>query len=283
MNPRAVLLPAVATALVLVATVGGSSPAAHVGGGKPSAVDLLSSAHPTGPLPTVVDRAYDDDAWVRSFDLSADAAAITSATCDGCVGESTTLQVVYASRARRARLDNVANAWAQECEGCTGTALSVQVVVLRGRPTTMPNNRALSVSAACTGCRTSAVAFQVVLVSDDAVPMSQGELADLRAWFDEQAAAVRASVTGPLPEPPAPEPTPTTEPTPTSDPTPTEPTPTEPTSKPAPTIAPPTPTLSGTSGRRARRDAASALNALERLLENALDADAVSADVELSR
>ncbi|MDR7253268.1 hypothetical protein J2X46_002253 [Nocardioides sp. BE266] len=282
MIPRAVVLPAVATALVLVATVGGSSPAAHVGGAKPSAVDLLSSAHPTGPLPTVVDRAYDVDAWVRSFDLSADAAAITSATCDGCVGESTTLQVVYASRARRARLDNVANAWAQECEGCTGTALSVQVVVLRGRPTTMPNNRALSVSAACTGCRTSAAAFQVVLVSDDAVPMSQGELADLRAWFEAQAAAMRGSVTGTLPEPPAPteEPTPTTEPTPTSDPTPTEPTPT---SKPAPTIAPPTPTLSGTSTRRARRDAASALNALERLLENALDAEAVSADVDLSR
>lgn len=285
MNPRAVLLPAVASALVLVATVGGSSPAAHVGGGRPSAVDLLSSAHPTGAMPDVVDRAYDADAWVRGFDLSADAAAITSATCDGCAGESTTLQVAYANRARRARLDNVANAWAQECEGCTGTALSVQVVVLRGRPTAMPNNRALSVAAACTACRTSAVAFQVVLISDDAAPMSEGELADLRAWFDEQAAVVRASVTGPLPEPPAPteEPTPTTDPTPTTEPTPTEPTPTEPTSKPAPTIAPPTPTLSGTTSRRARRDAASALDALERLLENALDADAVSADVDLSR
>ena len=58
--------------------------------------------------------------------------ATTSADCDGCVGESTALQVVYAPRATQARLDNTAIAWTQACEGCTGTALSVQVVVLPG-------------------------------------------------------------------------------------------------------------------------------------------------------
>jgi hypothetical protein len=221
-------------------------------------------------MPAVVDRAYDGRGVIRGIDVSADAAALTSTTCDGCAGESTTLQVVYASRARRARVDNVATAWAQECAGCTGTALSVQVVVLRGRPTAVPNNRALSVTAACDSCRTSALAFQVVLVADDAAPMGEAELAGLRAWFDEQAAVVRASVTQ----------VPTQDPTPTGDPTPTEPTPT-----PGATGRPP---KSGGSDpikpdRLMRRDATSALAELQSLLTDALDADPVSADVEISR
>lgn len=272
MNRRAFLLPAVATALVLVATSGGSSPAAHPDGGKPSTIDLLSSAHPSGAMPAVVDRAYDGRGAIRGIDVSADAAALASTTCDGCAGESTTLQVVYANRARRARVDNVANAWAQECTGCTGTALSVQVVVLRGRPTAVPNNRALSVTAACDSCRTSALAFQVVLVADDAQPMGEDELAGLRAWFDEQAAVVRASVTGPLPQPPAP----TQEPTPTTAPTPTPPTA-------SPTKSPEDPGPNKPPSRKLRRDATSALAELQALLTDALDADPVSADVEISR
>lgn len=272
MNRRAFLLPAVATALVLVATAGGSSPAAHPDR-RSSATDLLASAHPTGAMPTAAERAYDDRVWIRGSDVSADTAALTSTTCDGCVGESTTLQVVYANRARRARLDNVANAWAQACSGCTGTALSVQVVVLRGRPTVVPNNRALSVTAACDSCRTSALAFQVVLVADDAAPMSDEELAGLQAWFDQQAAVVRASVSGPLPTE---QPTATPTPTATGDPTPTGP---------ASTGRPP---KGGTTDpikpdRLMRRDATSALAELEALLTTALDADPVSADVEVGR
>ncbi|KQV77416.1 hypothetical protein ASC64_00765 [Nocardioides sp. Root122] len=281
MNPRSVVLAAVTTAVVLVATIGGSSPAAHPDG-RIGAVDLLSSAHPSVAVPTVVDRAYEGRGWLRGTDVSADAAAITSATCDGCAGESTTLQVVYAGRARLARLDNVATAWAQGCVRCTGTALSVQVVVLRGRPTTVPDNRALSVTAACEGCRTSALAFQVVLVADDAEPMGAGELAGLRSWFDEQAAVLRAWVGPAEPQPPSPtpEPTQTTEPTPPTDPSPTQ--------QPTPTASPATPSPAdpaapGTSSRRARRDAVSALADLERLLTGALDAEAVAADVDLSR
>ncbi|CUR58353.1 exported hypothetical protein [metagenome] len=278
MNPRRVVLPAVAAAVVLVATIGGSSPAAHPDG-RTGGGDLLSSAHPSGAMPTVVDRAYEGRGWLRGADVSADAAAITSSTCDGCAGESTTLQVVYAGRARRARLDNVATAWAQECVRCTGTALSVQVVVLRGRPTTVPSNRALSVTAACEGCRTTALAFQVVLVADDAEPMGEGELAGLRAWFDEQAAVLRAWVGPAEPQPPSPtpDPTPTTDPTSTTDPSPTQ--------QPTPTASPDPadPGSSVTSSRRARRDAVSALADLERLLSGALDAEAVAADVDLSR
>ena len=279
MNPRSALVPVVAAAVALVAITGGSSPAAHPDP-RQGGLDLLSSAHPTAATPRIVDRAYDARGWIRVPDVSADSAAVTSVTCDGCAGESTTLQVVYAHRATRARLDNVATAWSQECEACTGTALSVQVVVLRGRPATMPNNRAIALNAACAGCRTSALAFQVVLVADSAEPLGSGELADLRAWVDEQAALLRASVLAPLPEPPTPtpSPTPTVEPTETLTPTP-EPTKPVPTTDPG--IAPPDPT--GTSPRRARRQATNALAELEGLLTRALDADTVASDVEVAR
>ena len=272
MNPRAAVAPIVAAAVVLVAVVGGSSPAAQP---DPEGrnIDLLASAHPTTWKQSVSDTAY-DVAWSRDAYLKADAAAVASATCDACVGESTTLQVVYARWPRRARLDNVANAWAQECLACTSTALSVQVVVLRGRPVAMPNNRALSVTAACEGCRTAALAFQVVLVADDVGPLSAEELAELRAWVDGQEATLRASVTEPLVEqelPPSPSPTPTETTTPSA----------------SPTLTPGTLTTRPTSqvrpAARARRDAVSALGELEDLLADALDAETVSADVEQSR
>lgn len=271
MNPRAALAPIVAGAVILVAVVAGSSPAAQP---DPEArnIDLLASAHPTSWKQWVRDSAY-DDSWTRDAYLKADAAALSSATCDACFGESAALQVVYASGSRRARLDNAASAWAQGCRACRSTALSVQVVVLRGRPVTMPNNRALSGTVACEGCRTAALAFQVVLVADTAGPLSTDELAELRAWVDEQEAALRDSVSTPLIEA---ELTPTPTPTPTATPTPSA----SPTLSPA-TVAPRTRPTSEV--RRARRDAASALRELEGLLTDALDAETVSADVELSR
>jgi hypothetical protein len=196
---------------------------------------------------------------------------------------------VYAARARRARLDNVADAWAQGCTRCASTALSVQVVVLRGRPDAVPNNRAVALNAACDTCRASALAFQVVLVSDDATPLREAEMADLRRWFDEQAAALRASVV--MPEPlsptltasPAAEPTTSASPDPTASPTGTPtgtPTPYAVPSS-APTTLPPAPLER--SARAARRDAASALEGLTALLADALDAEPVSADVEVGR
>ncbi len=90
--------------------------------------------------PVVSDAAF-DELKTRDWDVKSDAAATTSADCDGCAGESTALQIVYASRAGLARLDNSAVAWTQTCQGCTGTALSVQVVVLSGRSEVRPNNR----------------------------------------------------------------------------------------------------------------------------------------------
>ncbi|PKH37968.1 hypothetical protein SAMN05192575_1011054 [Nocardioides alpinus] len=276
MKRRTAVAPIVAGALVLVAVLGGASPAAHP---DPWArtLDLVASAHPTSAEPSVSDTAY-AAVRVRGPAVEADTAALTSTTCDGCVGESTALHVVYVPRARRAGLDNVATAWAQECQGCTSTALSVQVVVLAGRPEAVPNNRALSLTAACDGCRTSALAFQVVLVADRAAPLGAEELAGLRAWVDEQAALLRASVAAPLPDPP------TTEATPT--PTPTE----TPTETPSVTVPSPSPAPSTSAGRpvlrdpqRLRRDAVSAIDELEALLTAALPAVVASADVDVSR
>lgn len=276
MTPRRALVPVVAAAAAVaaVAVAGGSSTGARPSG--PTALDLVSSAHPTGAMPAVADRAFDARVWAGGLGVSVDTAALTSTTCDGCAGESTSLHVVYADRAQRAQLDNVATAWTQECRSCAASALSVQVVVLHGRPTTVPNNRALALDAACSLCRTAAVAYQVVLVADDAQPMTDAEVAELRAWFDEQAAVVRQSVVDPA-DPQGPTPT---EPTPTTSPTPT---PTRPPDPADPTASTPAPRPAAAGSRRVRRDAVSALGALERLLTSALDADAVAADVDVSR
>lgn len=275
MSPRSAVVPVVVAALVLVASIGGSSPAAHPGPTQ-GTLDLLASAHPTAVEPVVADAAH-DVVRARGRDVEADTAALTSTTCDGCTGEGTALHVVYLSRPQRADLDNVATAWAQECTGCTSTALSVQVVVVRGAPTLAPNNRALSLTAACQGCRTSALAFQVVLAADRATPLSADALGELRAWFDEQAAALRASVV--VAPPPSPTPTPTPSPTPSQEPTVT------PTPYALPsgdvTTAPPPPLARPTGARKLRRDAMGALGVLEQLLSDDLDAETLSADVEV--
>lgn len=261
MISRAAVAPLVVSALLLVATAGGSSPAAHPDP-EPRALDLLASAHPTSAEPTVSDVAF-DHVRARGRAVQADTAALTSTTCEGCAGESSALHVVYVPRGREARLDNVANAWVQECQWCTSAALSVQVVVLRGRPVAVPNNRAVSLTAACFSCRTSALAFQVVLVADHATALSDEAVAELQAWFDEQVAVVRSMVAFPAGET-QPEPQP-------------EPEPTDGTTTPGPLPGEPR------TARRVRRDAVSALGELEQLLVTDLDAETLSADIEVSR
>jgi hypothetical protein len=84
----------------------------------------------------------------------------------------------------------------------------------------------------------------------------------MRSWFDEQIAALRASVTGPLPEPsPTPEPSPSASPT-------------EPTDG---TLGRPY------AGRRAQRVSTEALAELESLVTAGLDARPILADVDLGR
>jgi hypothetical protein len=244
--------------LLLAGGVGTSSGAARWSppGRTP---DLAASAHPSSARPAVTDQAFAEGA-TRERDVDADASGTSSATCDGCTAESATLQVLHVSRADAARLDNSAVAWTQACTGCTATSLSAQVVVVRGRPALVPNNRALALNAGCTSCRTTAAAFQVVVVADRATRLSAEALAELRAWFDDQAAQVRASVALPAVDP-APDPT----------------------ASPAPDPAP------SPSRRARRRDAASeqqaataALAALTGLVTEELSGVAVASDVALT-
>ena len=125
------------------------------------------------------------------------AVATSSATCDGCAGESIALQVLYLPRATQADLDNAAERpGPASASSATSTALSVQVVVLREWSRLVPNNRAMAVNAACEGCRTAAAAFQLVVVAPEVQRMSRDALAELEAWVDEQAAALRPPVPG---------------------------------------------------------------------------------------
>lgn len=259
----------VIAAALLVAGLQYASPGAD---NDPEArdLDLLTSAQPTTAQPAVDDVALGDVA-TRARDVKADAAATTSADCDGCYGISAALQVVYATRARQARLDNSAVAWTQACDGCTAAALSAQVVVLPSWSQALPNNRAMAVTAACTGCRAASVAFQVVVVADRGRRLSRASLADMRSWFDEQIAALRASVTGPLPEPsPTPDPSPSASPT-------------EPTDGTSPLLEPNDTLGRPYAGRRAQRVSTEALAELESLVTAGLDARPILADVDLGR
>jgi hypothetical protein len=258
----------VIAAVLLVAGVEYSAPGAYPDP-DPRNLDLLASAQPTTAQMVVSDAAF-DELKTRDWDIKADAAATTSASCDGCVGESTALQIVYASRANQARLDNSAIAWTQACQGCTGAALSVQVVVLPGPSEARLNNRAMAVTAGCTGCRTASAAFQVVVVDARARRLSRESLAGLKSWFDEQAAALRASVALPSTEP-SPSPDPTASP------------PAEPTDGTSVPTGPTDPLGRPYAGRRAKRVSTEALAELESLVTTGLDAEAILADVDLGR
>ena len=245
----------VIAAVLLVAGLEYAAPGAYPDP-DPRNFDLLASAQPTTAQMVARDAAF-DEFRTRDWDIKADAAATTSASCDGCVGESTALQIVYASRANQARLDNSAIAWTQDCQGCTGAALSVQVVVLPSPTEARPNNRAMAVTAACTGCRTASAAFQVVVITTRGRRLSPESLEGLRSWVGEQAAALRASVALPSPEP-SPSPDPTASP------------PADPRGRPY-------------AGRQAKRVSTEALAELESLVTAGLDAEAIIADVDLGR
>ncbi len=174
---------------VLLAGATGSSSAAHPDTGRRD-LDLVASAQPSAALPAVVDDAF-AAVSSRNRDVKADASATSSATCDGCSGDSAALQVVYVARAGQAQLDNAAIAWAKECQSCSATALSVQVVVLRGLPAAIPNNRAMAVNAACEGCRSSSLAFQLVVMDEHARRLSEASIDELRVWMAEQATLLR--------------------------------------------------------------------------------------------
>lgn len=202
MSRRTVVAHALLGAVLLAGTAqaspGESSRARH--DTDPRNLDLTASSHPSTANPVVSDVAY-AVASARERDVKADNTATSSATCDGCTADSASLQILYVARAGQAQLDNSATAWNQACVGCATTALSVQVVVLRGVPTITPNNRAFAVNAACDTCRSTSAAYQLVVVADRARRLSDASVAELRSWFDEQAALLRAPVAVPPAEP----------------------------------------------------------------------------------
>jgi hypothetical protein len=163
----------------------------HIGGRN---MDAASSAQPTAAMPKVTDQSY----LIRYSDkpsIKGDAVATSAAGCDGCEGSANTVQVLYLTGTRLARVDNVATAWSR-CNNCRSKAVSVQLVLLSGDATLVANNRSLAENFECSGCKTVAAAYQVVLQHVAAAP-SASLRQQLQDWAARQDASLNAG-TGPV-------------------------------------------------------------------------------------
>jgi hypothetical protein len=125
--------------------------------------DLVASANPATPHTTDADRAAMFER-ARGKRAQVDAVAAASATCDGCSGTATAVQVIYIGKAKKGTADNLATAWSS-CNDCGAVSVSVQVVVVRPGTDLVARNRAQAVNSSCAGCRTAAVAVQLVVVT----------------------------------------------------------------------------------------------------------------------
>lgn len=161
-------------------------------------LDVVASAQPSDQRRDDTDRVV-AETMVREGDLKADAVATTVTGCHGCRGASSVLQVLYVPGPASARFDNVASAWTQDCWDCTATALAVQVVVIGPGTRARPSNRALAVDDACATCLTATAAFQVVVQVDAVGRLPEAALAEVAAWFEQQARALQAAVLAPAP------------------------------------------------------------------------------------
>jgi hypothetical protein len=162
-------------------------------------LDAGSSAQPTATDPSVRDTSRVITS-TRSRSTKADATATSSATCDGCIGETATVQVVHlGSRRGRASADNLASAWLT-CSGCSTSAVSVQVLVTSSRHPVKVNNRSIAVNSSCSSCCTSAVALHFVVSGRTGRQLSSSAR-DLVAqveegWADRIDTAAKASGDG---------------------------------------------------------------------------------------
>ena len=186
----------VLAALLVVCAGIAAAPAAGPGHHRVRDVDLAASANPSAGDPVVTDEVFSEDAAFRRT-VKSDVTATGSAICDGCDATSTALQVLYVNHGRETSLDNTAVAWTQSCTDCRANSVAVQVVVLRGVPSIVPNNRALAVNAACTSCEVGSLAFQLVVASRRADRLSDDALDEIRAWIDDQVAALRSAAPPP--------------------------------------------------------------------------------------
>lgn len=187
----------VAHAVVAVILLAGAADAVPRGSDTPPRdLDVVASAQPSDQRRTDRDVVV-SDTMVRGAGLKADAVATSTTACHACRAESAVLQVVYVPGPASARFDNVASAWTQDCWDCTSTALAVQLVVIGPGTRARPTNRALAVGETCATCRTATAAFQVVVQVDAVERLADADVTALRAWFDAQAALLRAAVLGP--------------------------------------------------------------------------------------
>lgn len=121
----------------------------------------------------------------------------STADCDGCTAEATTLAVVYGNSPGQVRAANLATSTTTACSDCGTVSISVQVILLRRAGTVQADNRASAVNAGCTGCRASSAAYQTVVVDPRGRPLSSHDLAVLRDWVEDQADQMAAQ--GPAP------------------------------------------------------------------------------------
>ncbi|MBD3923784.1 hypothetical protein IEZ26_04055 [Nocardioides cavernae] len=193
MRARAVVAHAVVATLLLA---GAAQATSRGPADERRHLDLVASAQPSDQRRDDRDVVV-DEVVVREGDLKADAVATSVTACHGCRGESAVLQVIYVPGPAAARFDNVATAWTQDCWDCRATALAVQVIVIGPGTRARPTNRALSVGGSCATCVTATAAFQVVAQVDAVGPLPDPVLAEITAWFDAQAAALRSAVVAP--------------------------------------------------------------------------------------
>lgn len=177
----------IAAITALLVSAAGSSTVAHRNHG-PRNVDLNASAHPGPGAAEVTDSAF-HNGGTRSRHLKADTTAVASSTCDDCAAAAQALEILYVGSVSKAVLDNTAVAWSQ-CANCRAGSLSVQVVVVRKGRSVTANNRASAVNVACENCSTAAAAYQLVVVGDADARLSPRAVRELRAWVDQEAAAL---------------------------------------------------------------------------------------------
>ncbi len=195
MSTRALTLYVVLLSVLVAGTADATSRSAPTSRRQ---VDLVASAQPSDQRRADHDAAF-SEVMVRGRGVKADTVATTTTQCHGCDGQSTALHVIYVPGPAAARFDNVASAWTQDCWDCTATALSVQVVVVGSRTRTRPTNRSLAAGQACASCLTASAAFQVVVQVEEVARLPDALLAEIRTWFDAEAAALRTPGVAPSP------------------------------------------------------------------------------------
>ena len=192
MTARGVAVHVVLASLLLASAASASSR----GTSERRDLDVVASAQPSEQRREDADRVV-TSVLVREGDLKADAVASTVTGCHACRGTSAVLQVLSVPGPASVRADNVASAWTQDCWDCTATALAVQVVVIGPGTRARPGNRSLSVDSACATCLTATAAFQVVVQVDAVERLPAPVLAEVTAWFDQQALALQSAVLAP--------------------------------------------------------------------------------------